>query len=176
MLSELGRESAAYINFLRGKEKSGLERALLARVLSKGDFEMGDYRRYSIIVGEQASYFEVFRSLADPEQASFFEQLMTDSVVDEVQRIRQLAFKSGEVSTRDLGVNSKHWIDAITKKINLMQEVEERLAEDIIHLIQTIDPKSTELHRRALRLGRLVHEIQKERGYTAGYLGSRGKF
>jgi len=171
---ELARERTAYVNFLRAKEQIGLERALLTRAISKGSFGPGDYRQYSAVIAQQDSYLEIFQSAANPEQKALFEQTMNDPVVDEVKQIRRLAFKSGEFSTRELGVNANQWFDAMTKKIDLMHDVENRLAEDIIHLVQLTNPELLDLHDITISISRLVHELQKERGYTAGFLGSGG--
>ncbi len=127
--AELAKTTAAYGNFLQGKERAGIERAVLNKTFAMNKFEPGTLRRFGSLVTAQATYFDAFRALATPEQIAFYEQKMSSPVVDEVQQMRDIAFKKGEEpSTDGFGIDASYWFATITKKINLMKEVDDELA------------------------------------------------
>jgi methyl-accepting chemotaxis protein len=117
----------AYLNLLKGKEQAGLERAVLSRTFSADRFEAGVLRQLIFLVSTQENYFKEFLSMATPDQTILFNRKMSDPVVAEVQRMRNIAFKMSE----GFGVDAGHWFSSMTSKINLMKEVEESLTEDL---------------------------------------------
>ncbi|MEO5339167.1 MAG: methyl-accepting chemotaxis protein [Magnetococcus sp. MYC-9] len=92
---EMSAMSTAYANFLLGKERVGVERAVLTNTFAQGQFGPGVYVTFSQLVAEQNNYFSGFRSLALAEQVEFFTQKMKAPEVAEVERMRSVAFKSG---------------------------------------------------------------------------------
>jgi len=124
----LAKTAAAYTNFLQGKERAGIERAVLSKAFVADRFESGTLRRFAALVAAQDTYFDVFRSLATPEQAAFYTQKMSDPVVAEVQQMRDVAFEKGEAKADGFGIDANHWFASMTKKINLMKEVDDELA------------------------------------------------
>lgn len=100
-LSHLGdhRQAAgmitAYVNFLQGKERAGIERALLSNTFAADRFSPGALRRFTELMAAQKTYFQVFSAFADLTYAAFFRTAMADPVVAEVERMRRLAFVRG---------------------------------------------------------------------------------
>jgi len=129
--ADMARAAAAYLNFLQGKERAGIERAVMSNTFAADRFSPGTLRRFGSLVTAQDTYFEAFRSLAPPEQAAFLGEKMSDPVVAEAQRMREIAFAKGEVTTEGFGVDPTHWFTSMTQKINLMKEVENRLSADL---------------------------------------------
>ncbi|MCP4405035.1 MAG: hypothetical protein GY801_48005, partial [bacterium] len=173
--ADMVRFGTAYANFLQGKERAGQERAVMSKVFAADRFATGDLRRFSLLVNDQRTYFEVFRSLATPEQLVSFDQMLSDPVVAEVQGMRDIAFTMGEVRTEGFGVESDLWFTTMTAKINLLQDVDLRLSTDIEVLAQR---KLGGLHtvlRLSVAISDVVHAMQKERGLTAGVVGSQGR-
>lgn len=136
--TQMARVGTAYVNFLQGKERAGIERAVMSRTFASDRFGEGTLRKFGELVSKQGTYFDVFRSLALPEQIAFYKQKMSDPAVAEVQRMRDIAFKMGEVKTEGFGVDPDHWFKTMTSKINLMKNVEERLAEDQSKLVSAL--------------------------------------
>ena len=102
---------------------------------------------------------------------------MADPIVGEIQRIRDIAFQRGEVKTNGFGVDAALWFNSITEKINLMKEVEDRLASDLLTTSANDAGGFASLLKLATDISALVHEAQKERGATGVFLGSnRTKF
>ncbi len=126
--ADLAKTAAAYTNFLQGKERAGIERAVLSKTFAADRFESGTLRRFGALVAAQDTYFDAFRALATPEQAAIYDQKMSDPVVDKVQQMRDVAFEKSE----GFGIDAGHWFDAMTKKINLMKEVDDELASSVL--------------------------------------------
>ncbi len=126
--AEMTRVVAAYLNFLQGKERAGIEREVMSKTFAADRFSEGTLRRFGSLVTAQDTYFDVFRSLAPPEQIALLDEKMSDPIVAEVQRMRDIAFKKGEVKTDGFGVDPAQWFASMTKRINLMKEVENELS------------------------------------------------
>ncbi len=122
----------AYANFLRGKELAGQERGIMNATFAADSFEPGTLRKFSALVTGQDTYFESFLALATSDQVAFYNATISGADIDEVQRIRDVAFKMGSVDMDGFGIDASHWFDTITEKINSMKEVENKLSEDLL--------------------------------------------
>jgi len=127
--AELSTQLAAYVNFLQGKERSGIERAVLSNVFAADQFGPGLFNKFSALVTAQEIYQRVFLDFATQEQRAFFEQKMQNPVVDEVARMREIAVK--KATEGNFGVDAAHWFKTQTSKINLLKEVEDKLSHDL---------------------------------------------
>ena len=58
--AEITKETIAYYNFLQGKERAGIERAVLTSTFASGSFSQGMYRKFIQLVSEQNTYFDNF--------------------------------------------------------------------------------------------------------------------
>ncbi len=123
--------TAAYSNFLLGKERAGIERAVMTNTFARKNFGPGTFRKFGTLVTEQDTYFRVFKALAPAEQIRFFQDKMSAPVVAEVQRMREVGFKGG-VGAGKLEEDPNHWFSSITSKINLLKAVDDRLSDDLL--------------------------------------------
>ena len=105
--AEISQLRSAYINFMQGKERAGIERAMMSNVFASDEFKGSSFNKFSELVTIQNIYTKVFSSLALPEQLIYFEEQMSDPSVSEVQRMRDVA---------------KSKIDAISKA-NLLSQL-----------------------------------------------------
>ncbi len=55
----------AYYNFLQGKERAGLERAILTNTFSKERFSGGEFEGFVRLVAEQNTYFSSFEAFSN---------------------------------------------------------------------------------------------------------------
>ncbi len=127
----MSKAGNAYVNFLKGKERAGIERAVLSQTFAQDHFKPGLFRRFASLMSAQESYFDVFQSLAPSDHVAFFQQRMSAPAVSDVQKMRELAVKIGEADNKGFGINPEVWFKTMTKKINLMKEVEDRLSVDL---------------------------------------------
>ena len=91
--TELSNMFTTYTNLLLSKEKAGIERAILSNAFSKGHFAPDMYRDFILLVGTQKIYIKNFFFFATSSQKQMYKQIMQGEFVDEVARIRNIAFK-----------------------------------------------------------------------------------
>lgn len=123
------RELAGYESFLLAKERAGVERAVLANTFAADRFAPGMFVRFAALVAEQEAFLKMFRNLATDTEVEFYETKMQGSAVREVERMRQVAFE--RAGKGNFGIDAGRWFDQQTAKINLLKEVEDRLASDL---------------------------------------------
>ncbi|MEO5378275.1 MAG: methyl-accepting chemotaxis protein [Magnetococcus sp. DMHC-6] len=92
--------ATGYVNFLLGKERAGIERAVLANTFAQDYFSPGMFLRLGVLVTEQSTFFQVFQGIAPQDQVDFFTKKMADPIVSEVQRMRDIAFVKGTANKK----------------------------------------------------------------------------
>ncbi len=128
---------AAYTNFLQGKERAGIERAMGASGFSAGKFAPAIYRKFIELIAQQRTYQSQFAIYATPEQKAFFSQTVRGADVDKVERMRKIAVTSPQTGNTG-GVKATDWFKTITNKIELLKKVEDKIAGDLLALAATI--------------------------------------
>lgn len=125
----LAIDTAAYANFLQSKERAGIERAVLANTFAKDAFGPGLFRRFLGLQTTQDNYLNVFDSLASDEHRQLLKDTLQGEAVTETLRMRDVATAKAE--TGGFGVDPVYWFEMQTGKINLLKQVEDRLAADL---------------------------------------------
>ncbi|MEM6393216.1 MAG: methyl-accepting chemotaxis protein [Planctomycetota bacterium] len=123
---DLTRQVRAYVLFLKGKERAGIERAVLAGTFAADRFAPGMYGRFVSLVTQQDVYFNEFRLLATPEALAVYKQASKDPAFAAVLSYREIA--EAKAATGGFGVEASVWFDTITKKINVLKGVEDELS------------------------------------------------
>jgi len=148
--AELNTIMSAYISFVEGKEKAGVERALMTDIFELGNFRDDTFRDFNFLVYSQTTYEEIFNRFATAEQIAFYSEISTNRAFSEVERIREIVFEHGaslpeavdvedESETIDgFGVDPEYWFRIITEKINLLHVVELELASDLTDRAQEL--------------------------------------
>lgn len=131
-MAEVSRSLAAYFVFLQGKERAGIERAVLSNTFSQEAFAPGMFRRFVTLVSEQNTYLSSFRIYAKQEHIEAYALLESQPPFQEVVKYRELAF-SGE-----LAQNPESWFAASSRRINLLKQQEEYLTQQILTLASDI--------------------------------------
>jgi len=121
---------SAYVNFLKAKERSGIERAILTNTFLADSFGIEMFNKFSSLVTAQNNYLDVFLTYASKEQANLYSDKMNVAEVEMVNEMRKIAFANAAIGGFE--VNAKYWFETITKKINLLKEVENKIARDVI--------------------------------------------
>jgi hypothetical protein len=65
--SQMTSRRSAYLNFIKGKERAGIERGLLAEVFNKDHFSDGQFSHYNRLLTEQETYFSIFHTQTNPQ-------------------------------------------------------------------------------------------------------------
>ncbi|MFA0014025.1 methyl-accepting chemotaxis protein [Vibrio lentus] len=125
-------ETIAYYNFLQGKERAGIERAVLNNTFSKNEFGPGMLVKFISLVTEQNTYFSNFEVLSNSANVRFFEQQLNDRSVAEVEKLRDLA----ESKMSGFDVDPVYWFAQSTARIVQLKKTENHLAESLITLTE----------------------------------------
>ena len=127
----------AYTNYLQGKERAGIERAMGAAGFGAGKFAPGTYTKFVSLIAAQNTYISTFSLHASADQVAFYKATVQGADVDEVARMREVALDSPFTGSLD-GVDGPHWFATITNKINLLKVVEDRMAGDLTAMTASI--------------------------------------
>jgi methyl-accepting chemotaxis protein len=119
--------TAAYVNFLQGKERAGIERAVMSTAFARGYFADGEFAKFNSLVTAQNTYLSVFETFATEENISFYRDTMNDTSVDQVESFRTVAVNNASSDSFG-GVDAAEWFSAATGRINLLKAVDDHLA------------------------------------------------
>ncbi|HEY8095569.1 MAG TPA: nitrate- and nitrite sensing domain-containing protein, partial [Methylobacter sp.] len=122
----MSAQLSAYANFLKSKERAGIERAVLSNTFALDHFEPGMYERLVSLIATQNTFMDVFLSFADQPAQQFYQQTFNGQFVDETQRMRETALKQADKG--QFAIDAKHWFTMQTGKINLLKKIEDHLA------------------------------------------------
>ena len=145
---ELVKALSAYTNFLKSKERAGIERAVLSATFGADKFGSGMFAKWMTLVAEQDAFLDAYLSIADEGSKSFYKDKMNSSVVDEVNGMRKIA--KDKAITGGFNIDSVHWFKTITKKINLLKAVDDELAKQNTILLEEV--KSASMIKTAVTL------------------------
>ncbi|MBF0183748.1 MAG: nitrate- and nitrite sensing domain-containing protein [Magnetococcales bacterium] len=137
---ELSTQVQAYVNLLNSKERAGQERATLTNTLAANKFGPGMFRRFTQLISQQENYDQLFVAQSLPEQIAHFKQIHTSAEATEVERIRTLAFD--KASSGEFGVDPNHWFKTISRKIDLLKGLEDRLSQDLMQRTQQMQQEA----------------------------------
>ncbi len=90
----------SYHNFIEGKERAGIERAILAGTFGQDHFSPGVYAYFRTMITTQDIYLDVYKTLAPAEGLVAFEQYLKSPSVTETQRMRDIALDKGVIKPK----------------------------------------------------------------------------
>ena len=126
---ELVKALNSYSNFLKSKERAGIERAVLSATFGADKFADGMFSKWVKLVAEQNSYIDSYLAMATEDSKKIYRDTMNSSVVSEVDAMRDIASK--KALSGGFGIDSVHWFKTISKKINLLKH----LMQDVIMML-----------------------------------------
>ncbi|MCW8914801.1 MAG: nitrate- and nitrite sensing domain-containing protein [Magnetovibrio sp.] len=128
---DVTKSIAAYTAFLQGKERAGIERAMGGAGFGAGEFKPVIYRKFLQLIAMQDTFLYTFSIYSTQEQRDFLKNTLVGPDVDEVERMRKIAIESP--ITKDMqGITGPYWFGTITKKINLLKQVEDKISTDLL--------------------------------------------
>lgn len=146
---KLSGELTAFVAFLRGKELAGQERAMGAAGFGAGKFGLKLYNKFTGLIAGQNAYFHTFQGLTTADAKAAYTALLSDPITQNVARMRDVAIASHETGTLN-DIDAPVWFDGITRKINLMKGVEDKLRAS---LISGMDAKLVAVESSLVTLG-----------------------
>ncbi|RAU23074.1 methyl-accepting chemotaxis protein [Paramagnetospirillum kuznetsovii] len=133
----LSKAITAYTQLLHGKERAGQERATASGGFGAKKFEAPIHRKFTQLIAQQDTYFATYTIYATEEQKQALGAALADGAAKEVDRMRVIAMDSPFSGTTG-EVEAPVWFDAITKKIDLFKQVEDKVASELIGLAAAI--------------------------------------
>ena len=127
----------AYYAFLMSKERAGIERAVGSNTFAKKSFGKGMFVKFVNLVDEQEIFLESFYIFGF-RYKDYVKQRLDDPVVDEVQKMRDTLYSYDENPNVEFNIDPTYWFSTITKKINILKEIDDYLIKDIKNEAKTL--------------------------------------
>jgi len=124
--SEMTQRLMAYYSFLQGKERAGIERAVLSNAFSKSELSKKGFEKLITLITQQQTYFSSFSEFTTRDQKASFKNMMNDPAIKKVNEYRDYA-RAGEMNQ-----SSEAWFLQATKRINLLKGTEDSLAQALL--------------------------------------------
>ncbi|MEN8303138.1 MAG: methyl-accepting chemotaxis protein [Campylobacterota bacterium] len=137
---ELVKALDTYTNFLKSKERAGIERAVLSSTFAADKFGKGMFSKWITLVAEQNAFLDSSMSMANEDIKSFYKTTMNSPAIDEVNAMRNIA--RTKAFEGNFGVDSVHWFQTITKKITLLKKVDDEISHQNSILLDEIESAS----------------------------------
>ena len=137
---ELVKALDTYTNFLKSKERAGIERAVLSGTFAADKFAPGMFAKWITLVAEQDAFLNSSMAMAEPSVISFYKTTMASRFVTEVNAMRDIARE--KATSGNFGVDSVTWFKTITKKINLLKKVDDEIFRQNSILLDNIEADS----------------------------------
>lgn len=130
------REATAYYAFVKAKEETGKERATLNAVLAADMFNDETFQRTIAILSAQKNYLDLFRQYASSSELGILDEKSKAPSFQKVEELRGAVLAKG--MTGGFGIAPEEWFKIITEKINVMKEVEDLLAKEVMTAADTL--------------------------------------
>jgi methyl-accepting chemotaxis protein len=127
------KDTIAYYNFLQGKERAGIERAVLSSTFSQDKFSAGIFVKFIALVTQQDTYFDNFKELATTDNGQFFTRALNHASVKEVEKLRVIA----QSKNSGFSVDAEYWFNQATQRIGQLKSIEDQLSQSLLTLAET---------------------------------------
>lgn len=125
------KETVAYYNFLQGKERAGIERAVLSNTFATDQFGSGMFVKFVTLVSEQNTYFNSFKSFSNTNNINFYNEQLENNAVKEVEKMRAIAYNKQQ----GFDIDSEYWFAQSTIRIGQLKKIENQLDTNILMLV-----------------------------------------
>jgi signal transduction histidine kinase len=147
--SEVRRAASAFTALARAKEAASKERDLVHAVLSVGRFTPQQYEQLVTVIGSGDTWVSQFNSSASGPQRTFYQRTVAGPDIERARQFRNALLASGaggQISLDPSGgseaasgagakelarSNAKNWYAVMTAKVDLLRQVESKLAADL---------------------------------------------
>ncbi|GAA0591672.1 methyl-accepting chemotaxis protein [Caenispirillum bisanense] len=134
--AEVTRGVAAYLGWLQAKERAGIERATGSAGFGAGAFPPALHERFIGLQGAQQAFTATFETFATDAWKEAAAAVARSPVTQEVDRMRRIGIESMGGPTQ--GVEAPVWFKTTTARIDLMKQVEDRIAADLIAQLEDL--------------------------------------
>ena len=134
----------AYHAFLQGKERAGIERAVLSNVFARDAFTPELFARFMQLMSEQNAFLGSFREYADGERKALYQGFVDSQENKAVLQMREVALARS--ATGEFGIAAEDWFKAATARINALKTLEDAISASLGDLTQQV---SDQAHAKA---------------------------
>ena len=108
---DIGLQRSAYANFMKGKERAGIERAIMTNTFTADTFKAGVLFKFVRLMVEQETFFSMFDSVATQTQKTHFKEALESDIAKKVQSMRDLAHRKGTTMVKPvlLGIITRYF-------------------------------------------------------------------
>ncbi|MBU2970197.1 methyl-accepting chemotaxis protein [Pseudoalteromonas sp. C2R02] len=122
----------AYYIFLEGKERAGIERAIMSNVFTHDKFNNQSLTKFLSLKAKQDSYFSTFEKIADKHILNIYKNALNHGSVKYVAQKRSLVLE--KISEGNFAVDSQEWFKKATGRINQLKHIEDAIANNLIEV------------------------------------------
>ncbi|KAA6225888.1 hypothetical protein FMM58_04590 [Campylobacter sp. LR291e] len=135
--ANIARKSLSYTYFLYAKEKTGIERAFVNDIfITNKALSNNAYTKFLTLVSQQEIYINLFKSLGSLTNIDIYNEISQNQIFEEVQNMRSTIYAKHNLG--EYNVNVITWFDTITKKIDLLKDIENELVNELKEEINQI--------------------------------------
>lgn len=132
---------SSYTSFLRAKERAGLERAVGAAAFTTKSITENGKIKLSKLIAMQDAFLKDFTTLAPDAAKQEYNKILKSDIVSEID---EMAMKILTAKTADdFDIDASVWFETITKKIELLKSLENKLSKELILNIEEIDEEAS---------------------------------
>lgn len=128
--AELLNDVVIYIAIIEAKERAGLERATANGGYVSGSLNAATLNRFTSLIAEQNAYMNTFKAYASEDLVSHYDRTVRGSDVERYEDLRNFAINSPDDLSASGAQGTTEWFEVITTKINLIKQVEDKIAND----------------------------------------------
>jgi len=133
--------ASSYLSFLYAKERVGIERAIGAGVFATKHISVDAKVKFTELIAEQTAYLKVFKILSSKTALDFYKEVSRKQVNADVENMaKKILYANG---AEGLDVDASVWFKTITKKIDLLKSVEDKLTKELILSIEKTKEESS---------------------------------
>ncbi len=125
--NDISKDLISYNAFLKAKERAGIERAVLSGTFAEDRFLPGMFEKAVSLVAAQKAYLDDFLQTTNDNIKKIYFQKIKDPSFAKVEDMRRIAFSKDS----GFGVDPKEWFDAMTKKINILKDIDDNIGRII---------------------------------------------
>jgi len=115
----------SYTNFLKAKERAGIERAVGSVIFGKDKATKPLLIKFVKLITEQKTYTDAFLATANEKMTKMYFETVKKPPFIKVENYREL------ILSKESGynVNPEIWFKTITEKINLLKQMDDKIAD-----------------------------------------------
>ncbi len=129
---------SAYANFLKSKERAGIERAVLSGTFAAKSFAPGMKDKFITLVAQQDAFLDAFLATAPDNIVQYYHDTYQGEAINQVLAMRKEALAENFTS------DAEYWFDTITKKINILKTIDDKIATIALQERDALQSKTTQ--------------------------------